>query len=181
MSASTLVDLGNTCQLALSLPAAQSQLSLSGQFCGLSGVQIGQSIDLINANQLLNLIAMGTAVLVSGPLLLQVQVADTDVSGNYGDPTSGLATFPGAFISGGILPINSGSTGGVLGAQTSGQSIQSGFNVAQAIQRTQRYARVNFLSGFFIGNLTAGFASQFKTPGSGGGFTLLPTSGVVNV
>ena len=179
MSANLLVDLGNTCQMAVSLTGTTI---LSGSlFAPCSGALIGQSIFLGNADTYCNLFAAGLSP--SGQLRLQVQCADSDVSGSYTDPTSGLAQLPGTFASGGILFINSGGAGGgVLGAFVSGQAIASGFATAQGFQRTGTFARVNALSGdFFAGGLAAGFISQLRTTGSGGGFSYSPTSGTVNV
>src|SRR5271166_4002060 len=118
MSASLLVDLGNTCLMGpVTLPTFAS-----GTFAA-SGATIGQSVDLLNANTFCNLIAMGVPLFTSGQLRLQVQCSDFDTSGSYVDPTSGLAQLPTSFQSGGIVIINSGGLlGGVLGAQTSGQS-----------------------------------------------------------
>lgn len=167
--------------MAQSFPATQSQLSPSGQVCGLSGVSIGTPIFMGNANGFDNLYVMGQAVLSSGPLLLQVQCSDTDTSGTYTDPTSGLAQLPTYFSSGGILIINSGSTGGILNGLASGQAVLSGFAQGAAFQRPQTFVRVNMLSGFFIGNVQAGLISQLRTTGSGGGTTQAPGSGTVSV
>ena len=175
MSANLLVDLGATCQSHISI--------FSGTIFAASGGVIGQPGHLGNADTFCNLFAMGTPVFTSGQLRLQVQTSDSDVSGNYTDPTSGLATFPSFFKSGGILWLNSGQLGtGVLGAGVSGQNIQSGFAVGAGFVRNGTFARVNVISGdFFAGTLTAGFISQLRTTGSGGGFTLAPSSGVVAV
>ena len=180
MSANLVVDIGNTCQSQQSVPTP-AQLSPSGQVCGLSGVQVGQTLDLIHADTFCNLYITGTAVLASGPLIVGVQTADSDVSGNYTDPTSGLAQLPTVFQSGGVVWLNSGSFGGIYGSGTSGQFVQSGFAAYAGFQRVGRYARVLFNSGFFIGPVQAGFVTQFKTTGSGGGFTYSPGSGTVNV
>ena len=180
MSANLLVDLANTCQLSQSIGAAGAG---SGISYPASGAIIGDVVDLINANTFCNLWAAGTAVFGSGQLRLQVQVSDSTTSGTFTDPTSGAAQFPTSFQSGGLLWINSGATGGgVLGAFVSGQAVQSGFMTGGGFIRTGQYARVNVLSGdFYAGRLAAGFVSQLKTTGSGGGFTYSPGSGTVNV
>lgn len=149
-----------------------------------SGAYVGIGVDLINADTYCNLWAAGFTH--SGQLRLQVQTSDTDTSGNYTDPTSGAPVFPGAFQSGTILWLNSGGvgSGGLLGVFTSGQSIESGFAVAQGFSRPYRYARLIALnegSTQFAGPLTAGFISNLRTTGSGGGTSLLPSSGAVNV
>lgn len=174
MSASYLVDLYNTCQMGLSLP-----LVGSGTLFAASGVIIGQSVDLLNANSFCNLAAFGLAT-ASGDLRLQVQVSDFDTSGSFTDPTSGLAQLPTIFASGGIVAIASGSTS-VLGQAISGQFMLSGWAIGAGFQRTQRYARINLVSGTYVGAFTGAFISQFKSPGSGGGFSFLPGSGTVNV
>lgn len=186
MSASLLVDLGNTCQLAQSVPTP-GQMSPSGLICGASGALIGQSIDLLHSDTFCNLVVVGNNVApLSGAFIFGVQTADNDVSGQFTDPTSGLPQFPTTFSSGGLLWLNSGSTGGTFGAQTSGQSVLSGFVVAAGFQRLGRYARVNFRGDIAAcsgsnGSLTAGFVTNFRTTGSGGGFSFAPGSGTVNV
>ncbi len=166
------------------LPSITSPPLLSGgSTCPASGAIIGQSVNLIQGQGFTNLFAAG--VTLSGQLRLQVQVSDSDVSGTYTDPTSGLPQFPTSFSSGGILWINSGGTGqGVLGAQTSGQSVLSGFLVAAGFIRNGTFGRVNVLlegTAQFAGPLTAGFIEQTKTTGSGAGFSFSPGSGTVNV
>lgn len=171
MSASMLVDLGNTCLMGFSQPGA------SGIVNACSGVSIGLSVDLLNANSFCNLVVAGRPS-ISGDITLQVQCSDFDTSGSFVDPTSGLAQMPTVFTSGGIVSIQSG---GVFGAFVSGQSPFSGFIAGAGFQRPFRYARVNVLSGNYVGPLVAGFISQLKTVGSGGGFSFLPGSGTVNV
>jgi hypothetical protein len=82
-------------------------------------------------------------------------------------------------ISGGILILNSGGTGGgTLGAFISGHAMQSGFVEAAGFQRPQRYARAIVLSGdYYVGSLSVGFISQRKITGSGGGSVQTPGSG----
>lgn len=181
MSANLVVDLGGTTLYAPSLHGPEAG-NTSGQWCGLSGQAVGTSVDLINANTFCNVYVDAYPVNTSGNLLISVQVSDTDVSGLYSDPTSGVLQFPTSFVSGGVLWLNSGSTGGILSSGgASGTYFASGFTQLAGFQRTQRYARLLFNSGFFLGNLAAGFISQLKTTGSGGGFSYSPSSGSVNV
>ena len=184
MSANLIVDLGNTTLSYPSLNGNQNQAAVvptSGYFGGMSGVVVGQSVDLLHANTFCNVYVAGCAVNISGALIIGIQTSDTDVSGNFTDPTSGLAQLPTVVQSGGNIWINSGSNGGIYGSGTSGQFVQSGFCAFAGFQRVGRFARLLFNSGFFIGPLQAGFISQLKTTGSGGGFTYAPTSGTVNV
>lgn len=180
MSASLVVDLGNTTQMGFTGPT-QAQLSPSGQVCGLSGVQTGLSVDMINANTFCNLVVQGMAVLTSGPAIVQVQVSDDNTT--WGDPTSGLpaGALPTSFASGGNLIINSGSTGYIYTSGVSGTAVLSGFAVAAGFQRTARYVRGLINSGYYIGNLQVSFCSQLKTTGSGAGFSYAPSSGSVIV
>ena len=182
MSANLIVDLNGTAQLGASLISGNG---VSGQVCGLSGVYVGQSIDMLNSDTYCNVFIAGNPALSSGNLIVGVQTADADVSGQYTDPTSGLAQLPTVFQSGGVIWINSGSTGGLYqSGGTSGAYFNSGFVVAAAFQRIGRYARMVFNSGFYIGTLQAGFIAQNKTTGSGGGTSMSPASSgntVVNV
>ena len=195
--ASYLVDLGNTTYLGTSLHTPnQGGVGSSGQFCGLSGVQVGDIVDMINANSFTNLLVTGVDGLISGPLQIAVQTSDTTTSGDFTDPTSGMAPngtnianpLPTAFQSGGMIWLNSGggpaaARGGLFGAFTSGQAIASGFAVAAGFLRPHRYARAIFISGSaaapaneYVGILTVGFCAQLKTTGSGGGY--FTTSGI---
>jgi hypothetical protein len=199
MSANLIVDLGGTALSYPTLPAGASG-TLSGGVFTSSGQLTGQSVDMLHANTFTNLLVGGISLNTSGQLLIQVQTSDTDTSGNFTDPTSGLAQLPTYFESGGIVRFNSGgilggtiqgaintggglgNTAGTSGAPNSGCAIQSGFQAFAGFQRVGRYARANVLSGgFFVGPVQIAFVSQLKTTGSGGGFTLSPTSGVVNV
>ena len=182
MSANLVVDLGNTCLMAPSLPGG-IVVSPSGFVAGLSGQLVGNTVDLINADTYCNVYVAGTSV-TSGPLRVGVHAADAPTSGTFTDPTSGLATMPTSFSSGGWLVIGqSGTNPGVLNAGNgvSGQFLLSGFTVGAAFMRTGRYARLILGSGFYDGPIQAGFISQLKTTGSGGGFTLAPGSGSVSV
>lgn len=193
LSANLVVDIGGTCATQPSI--VSSPVASGACVCVNSGAVVGQSVDLINADTFCNVVIQGQSA--SGQLRVQLQTSDTDVSGNYTDPTSGLARFPRDVASGGIVWINSGGTlGGLLGgsiqtgansgAPLSGLAEASGFVVAVAFQRPQngRYARAIALSETtvqFGGSLQVGFVSQNKTTGSGGGFTLSPGSGAVSV
>ena len=185
MSAGYVVDLGNS---AISLES-NNNLIFSA-----SGTNVGKTCDLLQANTFTNLYVAGISQYPSGQLQIRVQTSDTDVSGDFTDPTSGLAAFPTVFQSGGIVFLNSGGgttaaapaasfqQGGVFGAFTSGQGIFSGIIAFAGFQRPHRFVRTLVLSGGFMqftGSI--GFVAQAKTTGSGGGVTFQPTSGVVNV
>lgn len=184
MSANLLVDLQAT-QMGLSLGIGGPG---SGIMYPASGATIGLSVNLGQANTFCNLIAAGNAVFTSGQLRLQVQCADSDVSGSFTDPTSGLPStaFPTNFQSGGLIWLSSGqaggNSGGVQGGFVSGQAIQSGWMYGCGFQRPQTFARINTISGdFYAGTLVAGFISQLRTTGSGFGTTQSPGSGTVSV
>lgn len=178
--ASLLVDLGNTTQQGVSIVPPPF---LSGGLVAVaSGAFVGQSVFMGNADTFCNLQLQGVAA--SGRLRVAVQCSDTDTSGSFTDPTSGLAQMPTVFSSGGVLLVNSGLDNGTLGALVSGQCIASGFSVAGGFQRTGTFVRavaLNEGSVQFGGTLTAVFVSQLRSPGSGGGFSYSPSSGVVNV
>ncbi len=189
--ASFLVDLGQTCLIQDSLVVGPvgAGVSPSGQAAGLSGVVVGMSVDMIDANTFTNLFIGGVSVVpTSGPLIVGVQTSDTDVSGNFTDPTSGMASgnwpFPTAFISGGFVVFNSGGTGGTFHTFRSGHAIASGFMEAAGFLRPHRYARALFVSGTagaggnqYVGQLQVGFVAELRTTGSGGGFAYAPGSG----
>lgn len=181
MSANLIVDLGGTAEFVPSITLGA--VAGSGIAYAASGAIIGQSCDLINGNTACNVAVAGCPLFTSGQLRIQVQTSDTDVSGSYTDPTSGLAQLPGVFNSGGIIILNSGGLGsGTIGGGTSGQNMQSGFSIFTYFQRPTRYARANMLSGdFYGGTLFAGFVTQLKTTGSGGGTSQQPGSGKVSV
>lgn len=176
--ASHLVDLGNTCQ---STPSIVPTAVLSGGITSpTSGAIIGTGVDMTDSNSYCNLFVGGH---LSGTLRVTVQCSDTDVSGSYTDPTSGFSVFPGAFLSGTTLWLNSGGDGGLLGAVVSGQNCNSGFYVAQGFIRTGVFVRAIMVSGAGqgAGPITAGFISQSRATGSGGGFSFSPTGGSVQV
>ena len=190
MGASLAVDLGKTTQHLLSFPspavAADGGIAITsgGAMSSLSGVLIGDIVDMRDSDTYCNLLVLGRGF-GSGPLLVGVQTSPDTTSGNFTDPTSGLPQFPDPFQSGGWLIIGSGpatdSRLGVFGSGVSGNYILSGFATFAAFQRPDRYARVVIGSGFYDGLLYAGFVSQLRTTGSGGGFTYAPGSGTVNV
>ena len=167
MSASYLVDLGHTTQADLSIASSQ----LSGVWPG-SGAIVGTFIDMLHANSFTNLV-VNTNFSNSGQVRILVQTSDTTASGNFTDPTSGLAAFPTDFVSGGLFVINSGG-----GPALSGDIFAAGF------QRPHRYVRALALSGFlFDGGFSAGFIGQLKNPAVSGfaGFSFLPSSGSPSV
>ena len=131
-------------------------------------------------------------------------------SGTFTDPTSGLAAFPNNISSGGIWWVNSGlysvvqggGLSGTMNVGTFGAGIDNIFNgmgpnglplsgswpamgsggiAFSAFQRPSRFARLNVLSGAAAVSVIAGFVANLRTTGSGGGFTLSPGSGAVNV
>ncbi len=176
MSANYVVDLGNT---TVSLGS-----QIGGSLFPGSGANIGNICDMINANTFTNLVVGTISQFTSGQLRLLVQTSDTTNSGDFTDPTSGLAAFPTVFTSGGMATLNSGggANGGTFGLGVSGQFVQSGVIVFAGFQRPHRYVRSLALSGD-IGrwDSSVGFVAQLKTTGSGGGYTPSPTSGPVNV
>lgn len=185
MSASLLVDLGNTCQLGFSFPPDPTLAHTAGASGGqvdsrTSGVTIGAAIDMLHANTFCNVVVNGICF-TSGPLVVQVQTALKDTSGTYSDPTSGFSFFPTSFQSGGQIYVGlSGDGGGLLNSGfVSGQSILSGFAISAGFQRPagHRYARINVLSGFFVGQVQAMFVTNLRTTGIGGGQSQQPGSG----
>lgn len=180
-SASYLVDLENT---TVSYPSIDSlALGNSGVAFSSSGVIVGNSVNMSQSSVYCNLSVMATPFTSSGQLRIAVQCADQDVSGNYTDPTSGLAQLPASFSSGGVLILNSGGLGsGTFNNGTSGQNFASGFYLFAAFQRPTTFARALLLSGgFYNGTLAVGFVAQSFTTGSGGGSTNSPSSGSPSV
>jgi hypothetical protein len=182
-SASYLVDLGNTCPPLPTITASGGAFLASGGASATS--YVGTSVDMLHYNSFCNMVVTGIQYFQSGQLRIQVQTADTDTSGSYTDPTSGLAQLPTSFSSGGILILNSGGAGnGTFGAFVSGQAMLSGFSVSAGFQRIQRFVRAVTFSGtndFYAGTLTVAFVSNLKTTGSGGGTSQQPGSGVIAV
>ena len=177
MSASYLVDLGGSCQLTPTIFGLQA---VSGNVYAASGATIGQSCYTPFSDSACNVVIQGNCAYGSGQLRIQVQSAPADVSGQYTDPTSGLSQMPSWFSSGGLLWLNSGAllgmtVGGQNSGQASGHQISSGFAESAYFLKPFPYIRANVLSGdFYCGDLNVAFVSQFKTTGSGAGFTLSP-------
>lgn len=175
-----IVDLANSCDYHVSL------WSLSGQ-----AVQVGRIVDLLGAHINTNLFVAGTVQ--SGPLQLYVQTSDSTTSGSFTDPTSGLPTgaFPvqGRIVSGGIFYANSGLYASGYSSPdfnlgTGGGPLTSGGFALASFQRPHRYARVVLQSGNAVGAasiIAAGFIGQKVQGVSGGGYTLSPGSGTINV
>ncbi len=171
MSASYLVDANATTINGTSIGTA---------FAGAvpaSGVIVGQGLDFTLAGTYCNLwVAAGPSL--SGIARVAVQTAPTNTSGLYTDPTSGLATFPSQFQSGGILIINSG-------ASLSGSTFLSGGSMEfSAFLRPASavWVRAMVLSGDqHNAPLMAGFVEQASITGSGTGTTYLPSSGILQV
>lgn len=181
MPASVIVDLGNIAQHQNTISPVNGVDSTPA-----SGQIVGQVVDLVNAHMLTNLVVAGGPS--SGIFRIVVQTSDAVTSGSFTDPTSGLAQMPTAFLSGGVLVVNSGlwasgtqglPTGGVI---DSAPLFCSGATQIAGFQRPQRYARAMVLSGgAFNQPITAAFVAQLHSPGSGFGFTYSPTSGTINV
>ena len=163
MSASYVVDLSTTVLAEPSVPGSAPAFPCSGAL-------VGNPVDLANANTYCNMYVAG-GVSQSGQLRVLVQTSPTTTSGSFTDPTSGLQVMPTVFSSGGVYWINSGGGG-----------LYSGFLEFAAFQRPHRYARTLVMSGdFWTASLQAGFVSQLRTVGSGGGSSQAPGSGVVSV
>lgn len=183
MSAGYLVDERASVLKKYTLPTA-AQVSPSGQVCGLSGVQTGISCDLRDADSFCNLVVNGLSPVTSGVLIIQVQISDDNT--NWSDPTSGwLSGYTAAqsfsyYQSGGNLVLASGINGWVLQSGVD-DNIQSGFSVAAGFQRTGRYVRALFNSGYYVGSLAVQFNSQRMVTGSGGGAAGSSGAIVVNV
>lgn len=177
MSASTTVDLANTTDYQVSLTLA------SGGTLG-----VGAICDLLHADTYCNLFVAGGFEGGSGPIQVQIQTSDSTASGDFTDPTSGLASMPGGsggIASGGNFFANSGlwaSGNYSYSSPCSGAPLfcSGGIQFA-AFQRPGRYARLINVSGPYGGAITAGFISQKKVTGSGGGFSYSPGSGAINV
>lgn len=159
MSASTLIDLGNTAILYPSIcPAAGVGATPA------SGVIVGGIADLRDSNNFTNLV-VGFGPSTSGQFRVLVQTADDTLSGSFTDPTSGLQVMPTGFLSGGVFVINSGNS------QLSGGFAAAGF------LSPHRYARALVMSGDqFNAPVVAGFFKQAKRTGVGPGWTNSPAS-----
>lgn len=162
MSASLVVDLGQTCLIQPTiLPTVASSPT--------SGVVIGNIVDTQLANTLTNIHVVGA----SGIFYVAVQTSNATTSGSFTDPTSGLAVMPTNFLSGGVLLCGSG----IL----SGSVFQSGQALAAGFLTPSRYVRANIISGLADGPTAVTVIKQLKQTGSGAGFTFSPTSGSVSV
>lgn len=175
MSANLAVDLGATTDYRVSVSVGSG-----------SNLIIGAPIDLLYADTYCNLFVAGNGVAGgSGAIDAWIQTAPTTASGDFTDPTSGLAAFPSFISSGGRFICNSGLwTSGISSLTSVVNNVPlfaSGGIQFGAFQRPQRYARIILNSGPYPGPITAGFISQKRVTSSGGGFTLLPGSGVVAV
>jgi len=178
MSANLIVDIGATADYR---PSVATLVEVSPA----SGTVVGQIVDLLFANTYCNVYVAGGAA--SGPIDVRIQTSDGLTSGSFTDPTSGLpaGTLPAFLASGGIFWANSGlqvsGAYSVTAPVNNSPAFCSGGIAFAAFQRPQRYARLLVMSGAFVGHVNAGFVSQKKTTSSGGGFSLSPSSGVVNV
>src|SRR5689334_15724375 len=130
MSASLLVDAFNTVQF---VPSVVGDPVLSGvgpspASGGSSPISIvGGVCDMLLSDTYTNLYVAGGLCRSGGPLVVGVQTSDSTTSGTFTDPTSGLAALPGAFTSGGLFTVASGTL--------------SGFMTGPGFQRPHRYAR----------------------------------------
>ncbi len=139
---------------------------------------VGEIIDLLHSNTYCNVFAAGGAG--SGAIALRVQTSDTTNSGDFTDPTSGLADLPQGISSGGIFYANSGlwaSGSQSLSAPVNNAPLfcSGGFQTAQFICNG-RYARLINVSGVFPNHLTAGFIHQKRTTASGVGSSHSPSA-----
>jgi hypothetical protein len=173
MSANLVVDLGATTDYRVSVAVGSG-----------ANLVIGEIVDFLSANTYDNVFVAG-GLAGSGVVEVRVQTSDATTSGSFTDPTSGLAALPTSFVSGGVFFANSGlwaSGNESLTAPVNNAPLfcSGGIQFA-AFQRPARYARLVLNSGFYPGPITAGFISNKKTTGSGGGFTYAPLTGSVNV
>lgn len=175
MSANLIVDIRNTADFRPSVGVGSG-----------SNLVVGEIVDLQNSDTLCNIYVAG-AQGASGAIQVTVQTADDTASGSFTDPTSGIpaGSLPSVLLSGGIFITNSGLW--TSGNQSESAPVNNaplfcsgGIDFA-FFQRPQRYARLILNSGPYPNAITAGFISNKRTTGSGGGFTFNPTSGVVSV
>lgn len=175
MSANLVVDLGATCDYKTSISVGSG-----------SDLTVGAIVDLLGANTYCNVFVNG-GLFGSGLINVRVQTSDTTTSGSFTDPTSGLpaGAFPTTFQSGGQFFANSGLW--VSGYSSPAAPVNnaplfcSGGTMFGAFQRPHRYARLILDSGTYPNPINAGFISNKKTIGSGGGSTQAPGSGTVQV
>lgn len=173
-----IVDIANTTDFGVSVQ------SFSG-----TDDAIGRIVDLANAHINTNVFVNVVGGL-SGVLPIRLQTSDLTTSGSFTDPTSGLPAFPvqGRVSSGGVFWANSGlyasgnSTPYALAADA--PLFCSGGTAWASFQRPHRYARAILTSGtaaIAAAIVTVGFMGQKIGGVSGGGFTLAPSSGTINV
>ncbi len=174
MSANLVVDLGATCDYRASLVNAPL----------LSGPAVGEIVDFLGADTYCNLWAT-TAGPSSGQIAILIQTSDGVASGSFTDPTSGLPRFPTFISSGGIFWVNSGlyvsGWSSIAAPVNNAPQFCSGGIAFGAFVRPHRYARLVGLSGDVGSTITAGFVSNKRTIGSGGGSTQSPGSGTPSV
>src|SRR2546426_322814 len=63
LSANLIVDIGGTAQF---MPSLQSGNAVSGQVCGLSGVYVGQPVDMLHSDTFCNIYVAGLPAVNSG-------------------------------------------------------------------------------------------------------------------
>ena len=152
-----------------------------------SDTTIGRVVDMLGANTYCNVFVAGGVAGGSGQVQIQIQTAETTASGDFTDPTSGLVAgeFPVNVVSGGNVWANSGlwnsGYSSITAPVNSAPQFCSGGIHFAAFQRPNRYARLINVSGTYPGAITAGFVSNKKVTGSGGGFSPNPSSGTVSV
>ena len=172
MSANLVIDLANTTDYR------PSAFVSSG-----SNLAVGEIIDLLYADTYTNVFVAGGPA--SGQIECRIQTSDSTASGDFTDPTSGLAAFPVNVVSGGIFWANSGlwasGIGSISAPVNNAPLFCSGGIQFAAFQRPHRYARVLLNSGAFLTAIVAGFVGQKRTTASGAGFSYAPSSGTVSV
>lgn len=173
MSANLVVDIANTCDYRASINVGSG-----------SNLVVGEIVDLMQANTYCNIFCAGGAG--SGAIQLQIQTSDSTTSGSFTDPTSGLSQMPVNVVSGGQVFVNSGlwvsGNYSVTAPVNNAPVFCSGGIQFAAFQRPQQYARLISVSGPFPTWFTAGFVSNKKVTGSGGGYSWQPLAGgTVNV
>ena len=171
MSANLVVDLGNT---------TQHETSVVDGSAG-SGIVIGNVVDMLPSDTLCNF-AITVGNMTSGRVEFAVQESDTLTSGSFAAIT--VNSGQSFWLSGGRTSINSsGLTAAAGGGLMSGVGRVSGNCFIGWFQRNKQYVRAILESGNpQTDTQTAGaFVSQLLQTGSGGGFTLSPSSGAVSV
>lgn len=165
MSATYVVDLFHAVQTGVSVSAPQ----LSGVW-PFSGAVVGATVDLLSAHGFTNLWVAANASLSGAQIRVAVQTSDTNVSGSFTDPTSGLAALPTDFASGGVYVVGSGA-GSTVAAGLYGAGFQRPHRYVRAIALSGYAHDTGYLAGFVEqSHYTAisGFAGQTQLPQSGG-------------